>query len=236
MRWNSVAQKCEPDVCSGRNLLDVPGYDGFITKDILEDVPIYDTNKTRQCFKNKYIVLIGDSSVSELTHDFVILLNRLAIGDDAAFHRYLDCCVIHKNTKGCANIEDESTNATMELLYINNTVVIGGKKKKKRYLLEGNSKLELDAGYGHRNMTFSMPEFNIRIRYLFFIFIFLLQKFIFSFFLIDIGLMDIRIWGLTEVVSPAWWLLRLLVSSNVFWATRLCGQQCNQASIAGSRI
>ena len=163
MRWDSLARKCEPDVCYGSNLLEVPGYDGFVTKDVVEDVVIYDTNRTRQCFKNKYIVLIGDSSVSELTHDFVILLNRLATDDDAAFRQYLDCCVSHKNVKECANIEDKSTNSTMELFHLltNSNVA----KKKKRYLLEGNSKLELDGNQGHRNMTFTMPDFNIRIRY-----------------------------------------------------------------------
>lgn len=159
MRWDTLTRKCEPDVCSGSNLLEVPGYDGFITKDIVEDVVvIYDTNRTRQCFQNKYIVLIGDSTVSELTHDLIILLNRLATDDIAAFQRYLDCCVSHKNIHVCANIEDRSTNSTMELSFLTNNYI-------KRYLLEGNSKLQLDGYFGHRNITFTMPpDFNIRIR------------------------------------------------------------------------
>ena len=160
MHWDHLAQKCEPDVCSGKNLLEVPGYNGFITKDIVEDVVIYDTNRTRQCFQNKYVVLIGDSSVSELMHDFVILLNRLATDNDAAFRQYLDCCVSHKSIKECTNIEDKSTNSNMEIFHLTNNNVA----KKKRYLLEGNSKLELHGHQGHRNMTFLMPDFNIRIR------------------------------------------------------------------------
>lgn len=194
VRWDNLTRKCEPDVCSGSNLLEVPGYDGFITKDIVEDVVIYDTSRTRQCFQNKYIVLIGDSTVSELTHDLIILLNRLATDNDTAFNRYLDCCVSHNNIQACANIEDRSTNSTMELNHV-----------FKRYLLEGNSKLQLDGYHGHRNMTFAMPDFNIWIRQevqFSFPTVFSRRIHINTWISIDIGLTGIRTWVVILVVSP----------------------------------
>ena len=153
VRWSPLARKCEPDVCSGSNLLEIPGYNGVITTALVQDTIIYDTTRTRECFRDKYIVLIGDSSVTELLHDMVILLNRLAT-DDANFQVYLDCCVSHKKLKECANIEDKSTNSTMKLFLVS----------YQRYLLEGNSQLELDSFTGHRNMTFLMPSHRIRIR------------------------------------------------------------------------
>ena len=154
MHWNVQAQKCEPDVCSGSNLLEIPGYDGFTTTDIVEGSTIYDTNIVRQCFTNKYVVLLGDSSVEELMHDLVVLLNRLG-NDNKLLGTYFRCAAWHSSGDECFHIDDEATKSKMSITH---------HKDFKRFMLEGNSILELDKSSGHRNMTYEMPDFGILIR------------------------------------------------------------------------
>ena len=94
VKWNFTDSKCSPDVCHDSNLLEIAGYNHQIPASLIDSTTLYDTNKTRACLKDKYIVILGDSSMAETLHDIIFLLSRMVVHDDI-FHRYLVKCVGH---------------------------------------------------------------------------------------------------------------------------------------------
>ena len=139
VEWNSTDNKCSPDVCQGSNLLEIAGYNHQIPASLIDSTTVYDTNKTRACLKDKYIVILGDSSMAETTHDIIFLLSRMVVHDDI-FNRYLAKCVGHLtppyDNSNVFNIPNDSIFS-----------------------------VELDRRSGHRNLTFTLPDYNIHIRY-----------------------------------------------------------------------
>ena len=139
VEWNSTDNKCAPDVCHGSNLLEIAGYNHQMPVSLINSTTLYDTNKTRACLKDKYIVILGDSSMAETTHDIIFLLSRMLVHDDI-FHRYLAKCVGHLtppyDNSNVFNIPNDSIFS-----------------------------VELDRRSGHRNLTFTLPDYNIHIRY-----------------------------------------------------------------------
>ena len=55
---------------------------------LINTTTLHDTSKIRQCFKDKYLVILGDSSLIETTHDMILLLTKLADNDNL-LHKYL---------------------------------------------------------------------------------------------------------------------------------------------------
>ena len=72
--------KCAPDVCRGvdfdsiglNTLLEV------VPKDVIKSEQWYDQERTKKCFSNKYVLLLGDSSLQETVEELNVLLNGTA--------------------------------------------------------------------------------------------------------------------------------------------------------------
>ena len=136
--WDSTLNECVPDVCHGSKITEIAGNDNQMPVDLVANTTLYDTSKTRQCFKDKYIVILGDSSLIETTHDMILLLTKLADNDNL-LHIYLTNCIGH------------------------------GYKPRTEFKFNSDSvaTVQLDKKTGHRNLTYTLPEYNIRIRYRF---------------------------------------------------------------------
>ena len=136
--WDSTLNKCVPDVCRGSKITEIAGYNNQMTVSLVNSTTLYDTAKTRQCFKDKYIVILGDSSLIETTHDMILLLTKLGDNDNL-LHKYLANCVGH------------------------------GYKPRTEFKFNSDSvaTVQLDKKTGHHNLTYILPDYNIRIRYRF---------------------------------------------------------------------
>ena len=139
--WNSTQNTCLPNVCKGSKLFEIPGYNNFITVNEVRDITLYDTIKTRHCLKGKYVVFLGDSSLTETVHDVIYLLTGLAANRDT-WDYYFDNVVNHDN-------------AMKET------------KNFKQTYGHASANLTVDKEAGHRNMTFSLSRYNVRIRHRF---------------------------------------------------------------------
>ena len=136
--WDSSLNKCIPDVCHRSKITEIAGYNNQMPVSLVNTTTLYDTSKIRQCFKDKYIVILGDSSLIETTHDMILLLTKLADNDNS-LHKYLTNCIGH------------------------------GYKPRTEFKFNSDSvaTVQLDKKTGHRNLTYTLPEYNIRIRYRF---------------------------------------------------------------------
>jgi len=137
--WNSTAETCSPDVCKESKIFEIPGYNNAIAVDLIKDITIYDSYKARKCLQGKFIVCLGDSTMTETVHDIIFLLTRLHLHSDL-FRNYFDHCVTHF-----------SSDPSFEVRVPN----------------EVNFTLWKDKSRGHRNLTFSLPEYGIYIRHRF---------------------------------------------------------------------
>ena len=137
---NARSHKCRPDVCHGSNIMEIAGYNKQILAPIINSTILYDTDKTRKCLKDKYIVFLGDSSLTETVHDIIFLLTRLAVNDDL-LAKYMKDCIGHRD-KAFNDYEFKIPHDT-------------------------TAYVELHPLYGHRNLTYSLPDYNIYIRHRF---------------------------------------------------------------------
>ena len=74
IKWDDEDKKCIPEVCDGIKLNEICGFDGNMPADLIRDTHLYDSERARQCFKNKRSVFLGDSSTTETVHDLNVLL------------------------------------------------------------------------------------------------------------------------------------------------------------------
>ena len=89
VKWINSTKSCDPDLCNGAFLSDIPDYNNQIKIGILlHDPHIVDTKYARECLNGKSITLIGDSTLTETTHDMALLLSGLSSKND--INRYLN--------------------------------------------------------------------------------------------------------------------------------------------------
>ena len=76
--WNTYLGQCEPNICNGARLDTLIPLISLPTA-LLHDLdgPWYDAERVRQCFQNKHIVLVGDSTLQETNFDLYHLLAGL---------------------------------------------------------------------------------------------------------------------------------------------------------------
>lgn len=80
LQWSAESATCDPDVCGGVALPDIPGFDDGGTPAKLACSlrhGLLDTRRARQCLANKRVLLMGDSTMVELAHDLNMLLAGL---------------------------------------------------------------------------------------------------------------------------------------------------------------
>ncbi|KAK9919008.1 hypothetical protein WJX75_008663 [Coccomyxa subellipsoidea] len=78
-RWDLSSQQCSPAVCNGANLLTIPDTSGHLPARLACKMDLLDSARARKCLAGKYIVMLGDSTMSETMHDLVMLLSGLAV-------------------------------------------------------------------------------------------------------------------------------------------------------------
>ncbi|CAL8465784.1 g5320 [Coccomyxa elongata] len=83
VRWDLNSQKCIPAVCNGANLLDIPQASGYLPAQSACKVILIDSARARKCLAQKYVLMLGGSTMSETMHDLVMLLSGLASNDEA---------------------------------------------------------------------------------------------------------------------------------------------------------
>ena len=137
IEWNSTNNKCIPDVCRGSNILEIAGYDKQMPVSLIESTTIYDTNKTRACLKDKYIAMIGDSSLIETTHDIIQILTRIVIHDNILNYYWNEC------------VGYSFQNFTNSIIQVPN---------------DSTFSIKLHPTAGHRNLTFTLSDYNMYLR------------------------------------------------------------------------
>ena len=71
--------RCNPSyACNGIDIKTIPYMFGHTLPSFATENRFFDMEKTRNCLKNKRIVLLGDSTMGELFHDLAILLSGIA--------------------------------------------------------------------------------------------------------------------------------------------------------------
>ena len=162
--WNETIGKCSPDICGTRNILEIPGFNGFMTQNMVEKyigaANLFDANRARQCLKDTYIVLIGDSSMSETFHDLVVLLNRLAVSEQ--FDLYVNESVHHSTV---TDAERSVINPEFHIHWKENPNPCDNNSREDLNKTDSIPEIFLDPKHGHRNATLWMADSNILIRY-----------------------------------------------------------------------
>ena len=134
--WNARSNKCVPDVCHGSNIMEIASYNKQILAPIINSTILYDTDKTRKCLQDKFIVFLGDSSLTETVHDIIFLLSRLAVNDDL-LATYMKDCIGHR---------DEAFNDYEFKIPHDSTAYV-----------------QLHPLYGHRNLTYLITIYTLDI-------------------------------------------------------------------------
>lgn len=86
--WDHVASRCDPPVCNGTRLSDIPFASGTLPIELAHKLKLYDALAARTALAGKCVVLLGDSTMQETAHDIIILLSGIA-GNPALLHSYL---------------------------------------------------------------------------------------------------------------------------------------------------
>ena len=60
--WNETEQRCEPDVCGGVTIQQLPDVLGWAPAHLLCRMRLFDTDRARACLAGKRIVVLGDST------------------------------------------------------------------------------------------------------------------------------------------------------------------------------
>ena len=97
--WDSVTNKCVPDVCKERKIAQVPGFVGKINPDLLMELDLFDHQRTKDCFRGKVIVLMGDNLMKETLHDIIFLLSGVFLDHDL-YHQYYGLFLMKQKKKG----------------------------------------------------------------------------------------------------------------------------------------
>lgn len=95
VNWNIYELKCEPDVCDGARLKEIPGFDKMVIAGAIKDMRLYDSKRLKTCFKEKNIVLVGDNLLKETAHDFIYLLSGL-LDNSTLYREYYSTFVSRK--------------------------------------------------------------------------------------------------------------------------------------------
>lgn len=85
LRWSAQRSQCDPDVCNGARLSDIPGFLGGVPAQLACSLQhgLFDTRRARRCLADKRLLMLGDSTFVEQMHDLVMLLGGLG-GNQAA--------------------------------------------------------------------------------------------------------------------------------------------------------
>lgn len=75
--WDPSTGKCVPDVCKGNKLNEIIGFDKKISVDLLNHINIYGSKKLAACLKNRYLVMLGDSTLKETFNAIIYILSGL---------------------------------------------------------------------------------------------------------------------------------------------------------------
>lgn len=118
--WNAKEAKCEPDVCDGARLKEIPGFDKMVVAGAIKDMRLYDSKRLRACFKGKNIVLVGDNLLKETTHDFIYLLSGL-LDNSTLYQQYYSTFVSRKKGSKTQSEPRKTMNIRVKN-YVNTTV------------------------------------------------------------------------------------------------------------------
>ena len=142
VKWDKEHKVCNPDICNGKQLDDIPDYDGAVPVQFLKDTfasnySLFDMKDTQKCFQNKKMVFFGDSTMTEL----LLSVFQLLTGIFRPEHH-----------------DDWIT-------YCTHTMV---KQLDKTYTdhfkFEGVPEFYVTIGiYGHRNFSLHMPAINAEV-------------------------------------------------------------------------
>ncbi|CAL8465894.1 g5430 [Coccomyxa elongata] len=92
VRWLPDQQECEPDVCNGLHLGDVPDASGHMPLALFCSLNLHDTALALTHLKGKYIVMFGDSTMEENMYDLVLLISGIST-DVKAMDVFLDTAI-----------------------------------------------------------------------------------------------------------------------------------------------
>jgi len=120
VKWNAEEAKCDPDVCDGARLKEIPGFDQMVVAGAIKDMRLYDSKRLKTCLKGKNIVLIGDNLLKETTHDFIYLLSGL-LDNSTLYQQYYSTFVSRK--KGSKTQSEPRKTMTIRVKnYVSTTV------------------------------------------------------------------------------------------------------------------
>jgi hypothetical protein len=156
-----VDGKCEPDICGGAHMPDILGLvtDDLVTGQhipnrVIKRLHWYDTHRTLRCFQNKLITLLGDSTTCETVITIGVLLTGRA-GEEAR-----NLATKLKSTEQATVWVDGLTKGN--ITYPNVSLAFYGGAK----LFQGPSG-ERFVPSGSRNMTITVPDWDITVRFRF---------------------------------------------------------------------
>jgi hypothetical protein len=99
LHWDTQSQQCYPtEICGGVNLLQIPDFDKRLPVSLLcpsessSTTPLlsrlYDQKAIKQCFQQKKVCVLGDSTLEETIHDMVVLLSGIGINRGEVLRYY----------------------------------------------------------------------------------------------------------------------------------------------------
>lgn len=159
--WSDEEGSCKPNVCGGANMIDIHGI--LLEKDAVwksSEFPArdinnnywYDTRRTTACLKGKLITILGDSTMSEMMSELIVLLSGYSSRNESSA---LDMFRLSK-TPGL-HVIDGFIGAN-NISYPGITIDISDGTRPKRWTGEM-------VGMGTRNMSVSVPSFGTIIHH-----------------------------------------------------------------------
>ena len=146
--WDPTSGKCVPDVCKGNNLNEIIGFDKKISVDLLNHINIYDSKKLAACLHNRYMVMLGDSTLKETFNAIVYILSGLGT-NQTLIRQYAEKMLPTKGKYDHAN--DKRTLHRTKVPGFPSVVVENVGRE----------------GYATRNVTATVASQGIKIRYRF---------------------------------------------------------------------
>ena len=97
VNWVAETNTCEPHICGGANITQIPDFSGHLPRKILlstimgtQATKLYDSMSTRTCFSGKRLIFFGDSTMEESLHDIAILISGIGGDRDAVLTYFQD--------------------------------------------------------------------------------------------------------------------------------------------------
>ena len=76
LQWRTTRSSCTQAKCQGANLTDIPDFPGQVPVPWLtQQQHLFDGSLLARCLSRQRVWLLGDSTMSETTHDLVLLLS-----------------------------------------------------------------------------------------------------------------------------------------------------------------